>query len=244
MSDKYRFRVYGEYLRVMKHPIVNDTSEGFQPRKCYFNKLIREHFPNNRKSMILDMGCGHGTLIHFARKLGYENIRGVDISPQQVAVSMGLFVEGIEQGDVMETLVKELDESFDCVVAFDLIEHFNRDELIQLTDSVHRVLRPNGRWIIHTPNAESPFGMRMRYWDITHELAFTRTSLSQVLLSAGFSQVNCYEDQPIPHGVKSATRWVFWKIIRSLLRFYIAVETGDTGRETIFSQNFIAVAFK
>jgi hypothetical protein len=91
---------------------------------------------------------------------------------------------------------------------------------------------------------ESPFGMRIRYGDLTHELAFTQSSLSQLLLSSGFSKVDCYEDQPIPHGVKSTIRWFLWKVIRSLLFSYIIVETGDIDRDAIFSQNFLAVAYK
>ena len=84
----------------------------------------------------------------------------------------------------------------------------------------------------------------MLFWDFTHELAFTRTSLAQLLLSSGFSQVTCYEDQPVPHGLKSAVRWVLWKVFRNLLRLYVAVETGDSGRNAVFSQNLLCVAFK
>jgi len=155
-----------------------------------------------------------------------------------------LKIDGVSQGDVMETLSRQPDGSLDCVVAFDLIEHFTKNELIGLVDEVCRVLRPGGRWIIHTPNGESPFGMRIRYGDITHELAFTRTSLAQLLLSSGFSKVSCFEDQPVVHGIKSAIRWVLWKVFRNLLRLYVAAETGDSGREAIFSHNLICVAFK
>ena len=169
---------------------------------------------------------------------------GVDGSTEQVEAAQRLGIEGVEQADIFETLSKEAPEALDCIVTFDLIEHFDRDELILLVDCIRRALGPGGRWIIHTPNAESPFGMRTRYGDLTHELAFTRTSLAQLLLSSGFSQVNFYEDQPVAHGVKSAARWVLWKGLRSLLRLYLAVETGDTGRDAIFSQNLLAVAFK
>jgi len=130
------------------------------------------------------------------------------------------------------------------VVAFDVIEHFTRDELLGFVDQVQRVLRPGGRWIIHTPNGESPFCGRMRYWDLTHELAFTRTSIIQLLLSSGFSNVQCFEDAPIPHGLTSAGRWLLWKAIRSGLRLYLAAETGDTASSAIFSQNFLTVADK
>ena len=190
------------------------------------------------------MGCGHGALIYAARREGYQNIKGVDGSPEQVAAAHSLGIEGVEQRDVLEALANETDAFLECVISFDLIEHFDRNELISLVDATHRVLKSGGRWIIHTPNAESPFGMRMRYGDFAHELAFTQTSLSQLLFSSGFSRVDCYEDQLVPHGGKSAFRWVLWQVIRGLLRFYLAVETGDTGRDAIFSQNLLAVAFK
>jgi hypothetical protein len=125
-----------------------------------------------------------------------------------------------------------------------VIEHFTRDELLGFVDQILRVLRSEGRWIIHTPNGESPFSGRMRYGDLTHELAFTRTSICQLLHSSGFSKVQCFEDAPVPHGLNSAIRWVVWKVIRSGLRVYLAVETGDTAGDAIFSQNFLIVAEK
>lgn len=244
MENNYRTRIYGAYVSARRQSLAPATLEGLNPQRPYLQKLIRQCFPNDRYAAILDLGCGHGALIHFARQAGYRNLRGVDGSHEQVAAAKELRIEGIEKGDVMEALAKEPAAALDCLITFDLIEHFNRDELIPLLDQVHRVLRPGGRLIIHTPNAESPFGMKMRYGDITHELAFTRTSLSQLLLSSGFSRVDCYEDQPVPHGVKSTLRWVLWQVIRNLLRFYLAVETGDTGRYAVFSQNILAVALK
>jgi SAM-dependent methyltransferase len=244
MESNYRTRIYGAYVSARQETLAPATLEGLKPEGPYLRKIVRRHFPPDLSASILDLGCGRGALIHVARQAGYRSIRGVDGSPEQVAAAEALGIEGIEQGDVMEALAKESDAALDCVVACDLIEHFNRKELIGLVDEVFRVLKSRGRWVIHTPNAESPFGMRMRYWDLTHELAFTRTSLGQLLLSSGFSRVDCYEDQPAVHGAKSAARWALWKVFRSLLRLYLAVETGDTGRDSVFSQNFLAVAFK
>jgi len=206
--------------------------------------LFRKHFPADRSVEVLDLGCGHGALIYFARRAGYNNTRGVDGSPEQVAAARRLGIEGVEEGDLLATLASQMDGSLDVVVAFDVIEHFTRDELLGFVDQVQRVLRPRGRWIIHTPNGESPFCGRMRYWDLTHELAFTRTSIIQLLLSSNFSNVQCFEDAPIRHGLTSADRWLLWQVIRSGLRLYLAAETGDTAGNAIFSQNFLTVAIK
>ena len=136
------------------------------------------------------------------------------------------------------------DQSADVIVAFDVIEHFTKDELLPFLDQVQRVLRKGGKWIIHVPNAEGPFGSRMRHWDFTHELGFTRTSMIQMLKSSGFSAVSCFEDTPIVHGLKSLVRWILWKMIRGGLRLYLAAETGAGERDCIFTQNFLTVAVK
>lgn len=240
----YRERIYQHYVHAREQALAPPTLEGLKPRAPYLTKLIQTHFPADRRSAILDLGCGHGALIHFARRGGYTNIRGVDGSPEQVAAARRLGIDGVEEVALLAALTAQADESLDVVVAFDVIEHFTRDELLSFVDQVHRVMRPGGRWIIHTPNGESPFCGRIRYGDLTHELAFTRTSINQVLLSSGFSKVQCFEDAPIPHDLKSTVRWGLWKVIRSLLRLYIAAETGDTAGKAIFSQNFLTVAVK
>ena len=243
MTD-YRNRIYQSYVHARQVSLAPATIEGLRPRAPFLNKLIREHFPSDRNAAILDLGCGHGALVHFARKAGYHNTTGFDRSPQQVAEAKRLGIEGVSEGDLMQALQRLPDGSQDMVITFDVIEHFTKNELIPFVDEVYRVLRKGGKWIIHTPNAESPFGGRMRYWDFTHELAFTRTSITQLLKSFGFSLITCYEDTPIPHGLKSAIRWLLWKVIRGGLRLYLAAETGAGEKTCIFSQNFLTVASK
>ena len=244
MVADYRTRIYNAYVNARQQALAPDSLAGLKPRLPMLQKLVTQHFPPDLNAAVLELGCGHGALIHVAQKMGYRNMKGVDGSPEQVAVARRLKIDGVMQGDALEVLSKQPDRYLDCIVAFDLIEHFTKSELIGLVDEACRVLRPGGRWIIHTPNAESPFGNRMLFWDFTHELAFTRTSLAQILLSSGFSNVSCFEDQPVAHGIKSAARWVLWKVFRNLLRMYVAVETGDSGRGAIFSQNLLCVAFK
>ena len=239
----YRNRIYQSYVHARQQPLAPESIDGLLPRAPYLNKLICEHFPSDKNATILDLGCGHGALVYFARKAGYY-VTGVDRSPQQVAEAKRLGIEGVIEGSLMRSLQSLADGSQDMVIAFDVIEHFMKNELIHFIDEVHRVLRKGGKWIIHTPNAESPFVGRIRYGDFTHELAFTRTSITQLLKSSGFSLVTCHEDTPIPHGLKSAVRWVLWKVIRCALRLYLAAETGASEKECIFSQNFLTVAVK
>lgn len=241
-TDTYRTRIYNQYVQARTQVLAPDTLAGLAPRAPFLRRLVREQFPDDRDAAVLDLGCGHGALLHFAREAGYTKLRGVDGSPEQVAAAQRLGIEGVEAGDLLDALAAQADASLDVVIAFDVIEHFTRDELLPFVDHVYRVLKPGGRWIIHVPNGESPFFGAIRYGDLTHELAFTRTSLGQLLLSSGFSDVRCFEDAPVVHGAKSALRWLLWKGFRGVLRLYIAAETGDASNAHIFSQNLLAVA--
>jgi 2-polyprenyl-3-methyl-5-hydroxy-6-metoxy-1,4-benzoquinol methylase len=242
MTD-YRERVYRYYVSTRRHVDRLENLDGFD--SPYMKKLIREHFPPDRDAPIVDLGCGWGILVYLARRAGYCNVIGVDRSPEQVAESRRLGIEGIVQGDAMGTLRSLADGSQQVVLALDVIEHLDKHELLQLVDEIRRVLKPGGTWIIHTPNAMSPFFGAIRYGDFTHEQAFTPVSINQLLRASGFQSVECFEDAPIPHGLRSFARWLVWKLARNLLRVYLAAETGTGGgRDAVFSQNFLIVATK
>lgn len=204
---------------------------------------MAEHFPASRDATILEVGCGYGALLHVARAAGYTKLSGIDGSPEQVAAAAALGIAGVREGDLLTALADLPPESHDAVVAFDVIEHLTKDELVGFTDQVLRVLKPGGRWIIHVPNAASPFFGAVRYGDLTHELAFTSESLAQLVLASGFREVQSYEDRPIPHGLKSGGRAVLWRLLRRLLGFYLMVEVG-AANQPILTQNLLAVAVK
>ncbi len=237
----YRERIYRSFVSVgrLESPV---SVLDFEPLRPYLTRLIRRHFPADRQASILELGCGHGALIYFATQAGYQNMEGIDTSPEQVACAARLGIAGVRLGDAMQTLAAAPDGSRDVIVCYDLIEHLVKPELIDFADSAHRVLRRGGTLILHTVNAESPFGSRIRYGDFTHELAFTRQSIGQLLLSAGFRDVRCFEHDPVVHGIKSAVRWTLWKAIRCGLLLWLAAETGELTRSPILTQAFLAVA--
>lgn len=241
--ENYRERIYQYYVAAMEKNCTI-TRDSLHSREPYLRRLIRCHFPQDRKARILDLGCGHGTLLHFCRQEGYDQVSGVDRSPQQAAKARELGIEGVQEGDLMTALTSLPDASQDVVIAFDVIEHFSKEELMPLIDEVRRVLRSGGRWIIHVPNGESPFQGRIRYGDFTHENIFTRNSLAQVLLASGFTNVCSFEDKPVVHGLKSLVRRVLWTGIRAALLVYLAAETGSFDRGTILTQNFLTVAMR
>ena len=89
-----------------------------------------------------------------------------------------------------------------------------------------RILKPGGRCIAHVPNAEGLFGMRIRYGDMTHENAFTPKSAHQLFTTIGFEKVECHEDRPVIHNVKSLVRRIIWDVFTLVPRLLLTAETG------------------
>jgi len=239
----YREGIYGSYEHALGGSFPTSIS-ALTPRKYHLLSLIHNHFPADKNSKILEIGCGHGALIHFARESGYMNIEGVDASPGQVNAARNMGIMGVRLGDAMTALKKCEKESLDAVVAFDVLEHYTKDEAWELAGEIFRVLRKDGRWIIHTPNADSPFGIGVRYGDFTHESAYTSNSISQLVHAVGFTIVVSHEDPPVVHGLVSAVRRLVWSVIRINMGFIIGVETGNVRQKYILTRNLIAVALR
>ena len=109
-------------------------------------------------------------------------------------------------------------------------------------DKIHERLDARGTLIIHVPNADGLNGMRMRYGDLTHEICFNPSSLSQVLRTCGFNNFKFIEDVPVVHGFKSFIRFILWKALTIVPRLTLLAETGAGNH--ILSQNFLAIIKK
>ena len=238
----YRRRIYGRYVEAASASLAPESVAGLAPRRPSLRRFIARHFPPQRDAAILELGCGHGALLQIAREEGYPRMQGVDASASQVSAARRLGIDGVRHGELLPAVKQERDASLDAIVAYDVIEHLTRDELIELIDETARVLKPGGRFIVHAPNAMSPFAGTILYGDVTHEQAFTPESLTQLFLSSGFKAVEFAEDPPTAHGLKSAVRAVLWKILRQLYRLALTIETGAGGQ--VFTVNPIAVATK
>ena len=108
---------------------------------------------------ILDVGCGRGEILRHCAQLGADAF-GIDYAAVAVSMSQRVTqgINGVTPGRtaVAQADAKHLpfpDESFDRVLMFDVVEHLHPWELHQAMLEVRRVLKPDGRFIIHTaPN--------------------------------------------------------------------------------------------
>lgn len=241
MKD-WKQRLYDGYISTGQAGTKINQHTGLNiGNSSYYSSLIKKHLPSDKGTSILDLACGHGALIYCLKQHGYSNVDGVDISPEQVNLAHELGLKEIKCQDIRGFLTDKT-EAYDVIFLMDILEHLTKQELFDCLDSVMKSLTTNGMLVIHVPNAEGIFGMRIRYGDLTHENCFTHQSISQALNACGANRIEYFEDKPVIHGIKSLLRYVLWEVLTAPFRLLLAAETGAT--KHILSQNMLVVARK
>ncbi len=238
MSD-WKTRLFESYVSTGQANAPQNATELDNP---YYEKLIARFLPPKKDIAIVDLACGHGRLIHSLKKSGYRNVLGVDISQEQVAVAHRLGLTEVECNSVSQFVLQASEESFDVAFLMDILEHLEPYETMELLDNLHRIIRKNGILVIHVPNGEGIFGMKVRYGDFTHRGAFTPESIRQILMACGFEVKSCLEDKPVIHGAKSLFRYFIWEILTAPFRLLLTAETGVI--KHVLSQNMLVIANK
>ncbi len=197
--------------------------------------------PSDKKARIVDLGCGSGFLVQFLIRDGYKNVLGVDVSKEQVEFAKGLGLP-VAQSNAFEFLKEN--KNFDLIISTDVLEHLNKNEIVEFLSAICDALNPSGSVIIRTVNASSVYGMTLLYWDFTHEVAFTEKSLRQVLLACGFEKVWIYDTKAL-FGLrpKRFLRWFLLKIWRLVLMCIFTLEVG-VDRPRLFGKFLVAQAYK
>lgn len=108
-------------------------------RPNYLYKLNLMAIAVGDNNMVLELGCGDGILTNMMRP--YNDVISIDLEKGDLHV------------DLQKGQLPALTDSMDVVVASELIEHIM--DVDKLLKEVHRVLKPNGRLVISTPNLAS-----------------------------------------------------------------------------------------
>lgn len=240
----YKQNLYDSYISYIRSRSFEDIQSDLNTRKPYIEELIKNFFPNDRNINILDIGCGHGAFLYFLKEKVYKNLKGLDISPEQVKLANELGLDNISHCNLLEEIPRLKENSYDVILAFDIIEHFTKDEIFEILESAFRTLKNNGKLIIHVPNGEAIFPGRIFHGDFTHEVCFTRSSLNQILTACGFRNISFHEDKPFIHGLKSLIRSIIWFISRNIFRLIYMAETGETGKDLVLSSNILCICYK
>lgn len=118
----------------------------------WFLDAVRRY--SRKRGRLLDVSCGEGTFLSFARAVGFDVV-GIDFSmvalqkSQRDVGSLPIVLANAEQ-------LPFDDQSFDTVTNLGSLEHYLSPELG--VSEMARVLRPDGVVVLHVPNTFGLFG--------------------------------------------------------------------------------------
>lgn len=149
--------------------------------------FLKEDSAQQRR--IIDLGCGRGEWLEILREQGLEGI-GVDTNNAQAEAARALGLH-VEIDDAIAYLSRQSERSIDFISAFHLIEHLEFPVLVHLLKECLRVLKPEGRLLLETPNPQSLIVGAYKFWfDPTHVRPYPPELIGQVLESLGYRQID------------------------------------------------------
>ncbi len=132
---------------------------GHQQRLHWLRDNLR---PEDRA---VEFGCGTGRLITIPlRAWGYD-VTGVDLDEPSIERGRELLTEAGLDPDALQAIdLRDLSGPFDAVIASEILEHLDDDELRDSLALIRDRLVPGGKLLVTTPNGYSFFELENLLW--------------------------------------------------------------------------------
>lgn len=176
----YKFQ-YENWHNESEESKQNDIKDSLNTIKTH-NIL---HKDQNAK--ILEIGCGMGRFMLALKKLGYNNLVGLDIDKSQIEIAQKENLNVILCNAV--EFFKKTEEVFDVIYCFDVLEHIKKDEQLEFFKLLNKHLSDTGFIVIRVPNALAPTASYYRYIDFTHNISYTDNTISFLAKNAGLMYI-------------------------------------------------------
>jgi SAM-dependent methyltransferase len=166
---------YSEYLR----SIYDEKS--FRRKLGYISHNFGRYFASGQK--VLEIGPGFGEFIAFCNRRGITKPDVVDRDAgviRYISKSYSVGNAWIADAEDLERIDRDLGQ-YDRIFLLQVFEHAKKHTHVNVLRLLYRHLTPGGAIIIVVPNGGTPLGIVERYWDITHEVAFSENALQQIV---------------------------------------------------------------
>ena len=238
MAD-FRETLYEKYFETQSgRRLSSSLKQRLLEGHAQLKKEILPLLPKEKTPQVLDIGCGFGEFLLFLKSQGYSNIQGIDISPDQIAQAKELGLENVRVADVFDFLASHKNQ-FDVITGIDIIEHFDKNELLRLLKLVKEALKPGGTSVFRTPNMDAPFTSTFAFGDYTHQSFLNYSSAQQIFTAAGFEAVEVLPSFiQVRPALKEFIRKIFWGLLTMESRL-ILFASGKSAKGVYFTPNLL-----
>lgn len=138
------------------------------------------------RGKLLDVGCGSGHFLYLMQKVGWR-VEGVEPDPAASEIARRNYGISVRTTTLEEASLPS--QSYEAITLHHSLEHVHNPETV--LSECRRLLKPNGRLVVVTPNIESLghqlFGQSWAHLDSPRHLwLFSRASLTALAERAGF----------------------------------------------------------
>lgn len=192
-----------------------------------FGRLIDDKLKHKNCS-VLEIGPGLGEFISYCNDQGIESIDVIDYEKEVLDYVTKKFKikNSFISGDVQP--IENKLRMYDVIIMTQVLEHMPKDRHVPYLQTLYRHLNNGGIILITVPNIGNPLAIYERYYDYTHETAFTDHSLLQL---ADFAQLKNSETSVqgfhIPtYGFVNIIRSSFQFILHGLFKILFMINGG------------------
>ena len=155
----------------MPHPLLSDPKPN-----CLQLQIPQWLFEEQKNiiKMVLDIGCGYGTLSFFCQKIFKAEIYCIDFNQSNLNKAL---IEGKKihfKINNIETEDFPWNEKFDIIIFTEVLEHLNFHPVATLK-KIHQLLKPNGRLYLSTPDA-SEWGRITTYYKNFDDMPYQKNT--------------------------------------------------------------------
>jgi SAM-dependent methyltransferase len=172
---------------------------------------------------VLEVGFGNGSFLAWASGEGAD-VAGIEINAQMCEAARA---HGFEAFEVSLVVLAERGARYDLVAAFDVLEHWDTDELVANFGAIRALLVEGGLCLCRFPNGQSPFGRVYQYGDFSHKSVLSTYKIEYLASLAHFEIVRIDNVRRVPSrpGPLASLRhgWLAFRrrwIERSIARIY------------------------
>lgn len=156
-----------------------------------FRRTLGLFLPASKGARILDVACGEGALLAFLKELGYQNLAGFDLSPENVAICHEIGLDFVREFNALN-LENFSPEPFDVIFALDILEHLPKEAAGGFVQALYRSLKPGGWAVVQTPNMGYLLASFHRFNDLSHEFCLTENTALHLFRIGGFDDIEVH----------------------------------------------------
>jgi 2-polyprenyl-3-methyl-5-hydroxy-6-metoxy-1,4-benzoquinol methylase len=213
---------YAEHYRLLYQGIRTPGSSYVaryrkDARTLYTASFLLEATKLTERDVVLDFGCGEGSLFLALRKKGFRGrMLGIEADSE-----FGAYASSSSDAKVFRSLDEVKNEKAQLVVLNHVLEHYPKP--VELLQRLGSLLNPGGSLYVDVPDAEQYRGIQDLH--LAHLLHFDRSTLALTLNAAGFKPafIEAHSPPNHPPSLRSIS-------CQSAVRFDLRADTTATDR--------------